>query len=269
MENRISQLGYLNIVRKFFIFWKYLLDNIQSKQFKLILISVKYLLLKKSNSNDLQVCTRLGEFKIRKNTIDFKLINSAYEWFVLKAFRDELKTVDLFIDIGAHIGTYSIVAANNGVKTIAFEPIPTNYHSLENNIKLNKLNHLIKVFEFGLGTTDSVRKFNFNPLKPGASGVNPVKKNAKIIEVEIKKFDNLEIDEITNAKSFLLKVDVEGMELDVLNGMKKFIESAEHLSIIIESKHIGANEIGILLNSIAPFDCKIIDKFNVLARKLN
>ena len=114
MESKIATLGYLNIIRKFFVFWKYLLDNIQNKQWVLIYISMKYLLFKQSNSRDMIVKSNIGKFFIRKNTIDFKLINSAYEWFVIKAFKKEIQDADLFIDIGANIGTYSIIAAKNG-----------------------------------------------------------------------------------------------------------------------------------------------------------
>ncbi len=267
MENIIASLGYLNIFRKFFVFWKYLLDNFRNKQFVLILISIKYLLFKKSNSQDLFVITNLGKFLIRKGTIDFKLVNSAYEWFVVKAFRKELKDADLFIDVGANIGTYSLIAAKNGIKTIAYEPVPNNFDSLIKNIELNELAHLIKPFKFGLGTDDSVIVFNYNPVKPGASGVNLIKKYGTKEKVEIKNFDNLQINELKNVKKVVVKIDVEGMELEVLKGMQTFIKSTKDLCIIIESKHIGDSKIESLLNSITKFNISTIDGFNILAKK--
>lgn len=267
MKYKIAKLGYLNIFRKLFVFWKYLMDNIHNKQFSLIKISIKYLLFKKSNSKNKIVCTNLGKFLIRKGTRDFKLVNSAYEYFVIKIFRKEILKADLFIDVGANIGTYSIIASKAGISTIAFEPIPDNFNSLINNIELNNFASLIKPYKFGLGSDDSIVQFNFNPAKPGASGINVVNKYHQIIKVDIKKFDNLLIDEIRTVKKALVKIDVEGMELDVLNGMKEFIKLTKHLTFIIESKHIGDDKIKTLLNSIAPFNFFEIDGFNILANK--
>lgn len=269
MESKIATLGYLNIIRKFFVFWKYLLDNLQNKQWRLIHTSIKYLFFKQSNSKNMIVKSNIGKFFIRKNTIDFKLVNSAYEWFVIRVFKKEIVDADLFVDIGANIGTYSIIAAKEGLLTIAFEPTLSNFNSLLKNIELNKFKHLIKPFRFGLGTSNTEIEFNINPIKPGASGVNPIKKNGQKEIVTIKKFDELQIEEIKTSKNVLVKIDVEGMELDVLNGMKDFIKSTKHLSIIIESKHIGENKIEALLNTYAQFTISTIDRFNTLAYKTN
>ena len=79
----------------------------------------------------------------------------------------------------------------------------------------------------------------------------------------------MQINEIRTSKNALVKIDVEGMELDVLAGMKDFIKSIDHLCIIIESKHIGENKIDALLNTYAQFNISTIDKFNTLALKTN
>lgn len=59
--------------------------------------------------------------------------------FVLHA----LRSGDLFVDVGANIGSYSILAASTGASVIAFEPVPATFQRLERNIHFNRFFELI------------------------------------------------------------------------------------------------------------------------------
>ena len=66
-----------------------------------------------------------------------------------------LKSGDLFLDIGANVGTYTVLAS--GVckaKTWAFEPDPETVLSLKRNIEINNLQELVTVHELALGATE-------------------------------------------------------------------------------------------------------------------
>lgn len=263
----IKNLSYLNIFRKFFIFLKYLSDNIYNGEFRLIWVSIKYLLTKKSNSRDLEIKTNHGLFFIRKNTIDFKLANSAYEWLVIKKFKSLLPLHDLFIDIGANIGTYSIISAHHKVKCYAFEPVFSNFNSLIHNIKLNKAHKFIDAIMCGLSDKKEVLSFNFDPLKPGATSIFPHKRMGEIIDVQSEIFDELKLIDIEKAKSILIKIDIEGMELKALKGMKRTLSDKKNFSLIIETKHSDEQKIKKLLNKFGSFQFENIDEFNMLATK--
>jgi len=266
--NSFAKLSYLNIFRKFFIFLKYLSDNLSNGEFRLLWISFKYLIVKKTNSTDTVIKTNNGLFYIRKNTIDFKLANSAYEYLVLKKFRSLLSSYNLFIDVGANIGTYSIIAAKKGVKCIAFEPIIANYNSLKKNIQLNHLEELVETVMIGLAEKAANAKFNYDPLKPGASSIHPIKRTSEILNIELKVFDDLNY--VSNATDkILIKIDVEGMELNVLAGMEKLLGIKKDICLIIETKHSGGEEIKKMLNGFGNFRFEIIDEFNMLATKSN
>lgn len=266
--NILAKLSYLNIFRKCFVFYKYLSDNISNGEFRLMMIGLKYIFTKKTNTSDLIVKTNNGLFLIRKNTIDFKLANSAYEISVFKHFNKLLPEHDLFIDIGANIGTYSIVAAKTGLNTLAFEPVKANFESLVKNISLNNLKDLITPYLIGLSDKSGTFKFNYYPLKPGASSIHPLKNKGEQIDVKIEVFDQLNLDQMNTADNILIKIDVEGMEMDVLKGMANFLESDKKISLIIETKHSGEKEIKNLLNKYAPFRFEKIDIFNMLAKKI-
>jgi FkbM family methyltransferase len=66
----------------------------------------------------------------------------------------------LFIDIGANIGYYSLLAASIGIKCIAFEPIQKNYRLFEKSIKQNNFQHLIKLYKIALGEEHKMVEFN-------------------------------------------------------------------------------------------------------------
>ena len=265
--NLFAKLSYLNIFRKFFIFIKYLSDNLANGELSLVWISFKYLIAKKSNSSDKVIKTNIGLFHIRKNTIDFKLANSAYEFMVLKKFQELVTQYNLFIDVGANIGTYSIIAAKQGIRSIAFEPILENFKSFEKNINLNHLNELIKPFNYGLSDKKALTNFYYDPLKPGASGINPIKRKGDMIEVRLKVFDEIVLKEMLEATNIFIKIDVEGMELEAIRGMRKTLNGSKHACLIIETKHAGEQYIKNLLNELGDFQFEKIDEFNMLATK--
>jgi FkbM family methyltransferase len=68
--------------------------------------------------------------------------------FVLHA----LKSNDVFLDVGANIGSYTVLASGVcGARTIAFEPDPKTAEHLRRNIEINALDDLVKVHEVALG----------------------------------------------------------------------------------------------------------------------
>ena len=73
-----------------------------------------------------------------------------------------LREGDLFLDIGANVGSYSVLAG--GVcraRSWAFEPDPKTTAHLERNLKLNCLESLVKIYQCALGPTEGdVRLYN-------------------------------------------------------------------------------------------------------------
>lgn len=63
-----------------------------------------------------------------------------------------LRPDDLFLDIGANVGTYTVMAAGvTGSSVLAFEPIPTTYARLLSNLRVNSLNSRVVALNIGLG----------------------------------------------------------------------------------------------------------------------
>jgi FkbM family methyltransferase len=150
-----------------------------------------------------------------------------------------LQKGDLFVDIGANIGSYTLLASGHiGTKTIAFEPVPSTFEYLNENIKLNKIESLTDLRNLGLSDSKGVLKFT-----AGLDAINhvvyPENQTKNIIEVPVDTLDNSLIGE----NPIMLKIDVEGFETMVIKGASETLKNQYLKAIIIELNGL-ANEFG-------------------------
>ena len=149
--------------------------------------------------------------------------------FLLHFLRED----DLFIDIGANIGSYTLLASNEvGAEAISIEPIPETYKRLKTNLLLNNLDHRVDALNIGLGRKSGVLRFTKSlDSENHVATVNEI----DTIDVEIKKFDDI----ISIQKITLIKIDVEGYETEVLTGMSNALLNPLLKGIIIELNGSG------------------------------
>ena len=227
--------------------------------------SLKLVLLNKPSSKEWKAKSAMGLFRIRSGTTDFQFINYAYE----KRVRDFLKQevaehrLDGFIDIGACIGEYDIWLAGMGVPCVAFEPV--NYKAVQENIRLNNVADKVKLFSCGLGSRQEKVNFNIMSTVTGSSYIDRDSNDEGNIPIE--KLDELIPELGLDLKGQLVvKLDVEGMETEVLEGARNFIAQATNLRIIFE-RYEGDNTVNDKLSSLADFTFERLDQFNYLAIK--
>ena len=139
---------------------------------------------------------------------------------------------DFFLDIGSNCGYYALFIAKTFPSThvIAFEPIKKTYEKLVKNIHLNNLKKQIQTFNFGLSdTNDEVQmrtliKKGF--IQSGGFTVNDknreLKTNETLLKADLKIGD--EVIKYIN-KKLLIKIDVEGHEINVLKGLSRLINN--------------------------------------------
>lgn len=146
-----------------------------------------------------------------------------------------LREGDLFVDIGANIGSYSILAAAAGAKVLAFEPIPKTFEALQKNIRFNGLEDLIDARNMGLGAEVSTLEFT-----AGLDTVNHVVSEAdhgvETISVPVDTLDRC----LGKRQPSVIKIDVEGFETSVLKGAAKALDSQKLLALIVELNGSGA-----------------------------
>ncbi len=168
-----------------------------------------------------------------------------------------LRSNNTFIDVGANIGIYTILASKVvGSKSIAFEPHPFTFKKLIKNINLNSIEGSVKTICKGIGSEIGKKKFsNFVDDKGPLNKISTSLKNENDINIDITTLDT----EININSEYLLKIDVEGYEYDVLRGGKKILQSEKLIGIIIETNSMVEKygykniEIANLINSFGLF----------------
>lgn len=128
-------------------------------------------------------------------------------------------------DIGGNFGWYALHIAKKFPEAIvySFEPIPSTYNHLNENISLNQLKN-IKTFNYGLSDDEGKFNFYYDPeLSVNASLANVSgNENIQAVECTVRKLDN--IPELRDLKTDFIKCDVEGAELLAFKGGENFIK---------------------------------------------
>jgi FkbM family methyltransferase len=136
-----------------------------------------------------------------------------------------LRPNDLFLDVGANIGSYTILAASVcKARAIAFEPDPDTARVLRGNIAINHLSALADVREAALGGAHGQIAFTVG-LGPMNRVAGPGDKSAQVVPIT-------RLDDILDAETpTLIKMDVEGFEEQVLSGASRVLGSPSLLAV--------------------------------------
>lgn len=145
-----------------------------------------------------------------------------------------LRSDDLFLDIGANIGSYTILASSEiGSRTFSFEPVPETFSALKNNVSINNSQSKVSLFNVGVGARNGKLFFTSKNDSINHVVIDPAKYLPdQIIEVPIISIDEILSDK--NSIPVLVKIDVEGFETEVLNGMDDLLSNHGLKAIIIE-----------------------------------
>lgn len=207
------------------------------------------------------------------------LCTTTNEYFMMdKDYEPEIKKIinqgkwKYFINIGCNIWRWAIdIAKNYWYNVLAFEPVPYTYNELRINVILSNLEDKIKMYNIWLWSKNGKMHMEYKPRWCGASHVvedNYTKtENGDIIEVNIKRFDDLKIDNeiITNTK--LIIMDVEWFEYEVIKWMKNTLCNLHNVKIIVEIRDNPNKEGTIKFMKDLWYNVKKIDEADYLFYK--
>lgn len=152
--------------------------------------------------------------------------------FVLHALRSD----DLFIDIGANVGSYTTLAsAVVGARTIAVEPIPETFERLRRNIAINFIQHLVEAHNIGVSSEDGIARFT-----AGLDTVNHVAGEREslsdhLLDVQVRALDRL----VAGKQPTIIKIDVEGFETNVVSGARNTLSEVSLKAVVMELNGSG------------------------------
>lgn len=174
------------------------------------------------------------KIRLDKNTPS---INAQYyfgltDYIEMSFFLDFLESGDLFVDVGAYAGIYSLLAASKDAKVIAFEPIADSMEILKFHLELNGLNSKVECRQLALG-----KKSGMGIMTKSKGQQNRIiDQYSDGLEVNISTLDNevLPIDSVTT-----IKIDAEGFELAILKGGSNLLNNSLVKVVMVEMMELG------------------------------
>ena len=162
-------------------------------------------------------------------------VNEIIEPVETELFKNKIKNGDIVVDIGANIVYFTLLMAklvgNNG-KTFSFEPEPKNFTILSKNVIINNYKNVV-LEKKGVSDYNGTSKFFLSSENTGMHSLHKVDNKGKEIDIDVIKLDDYFIIEGLVDRISMIKIDVEGAELQVLNGMTKILKNGK-LKLLIE-----------------------------------
>jgi len=174
-------------------------------------------------------------------------LNKIYEPEETKLIKNLVKKGDVVLDIGAHVGYYTLILADlvgvNG-KVFAFEADKSNFELLKKNVEINNCNNVIVE---NLAITDKVGQIKLFDVGESSNLTVSDTGNIKFTNVNSISLDEYFKD--YNGKIDFIKMDIEGAEYSVLVGSDKLLNRNKDIKIISEFYPFALN-----LASVSPKD---------------
>ena len=169
------------------------------------------------------------KIKIRVNSTDLMALTNVWMINEYEIEKFKIKKDDIMIDVGAHIGLFSLLASKScfAGKIFSYEPINENFEMLIQNIKSNKLKN---IFPFNLAVsknTSNVKLF----LDKDESAHSIFQKNTSYVTVESISLQKIFDDNDINFCK-ILKLDCEGAEYEIIDSLPdKYFEKIQNMII--------------------------------------
>jgi FkbM family methyltransferase len=151
--------------------------------------------------------------------------------FVLNLLRPN----DHFVDIGANIGSYSILASgHSGAHTIAVEPLPATFARLRRNVRYNDIDDLVTLHNSGIGDSETSLRFT-STLDTVNHVATESDSGTETVEVPVVRMDTL----LRGIEPLCIKIDVEGFEQKVIDGGTSILQTDSLRAVLMELNGSG------------------------------
>jgi FkbM family methyltransferase len=169
-----------------------------------------------------------------QSNIKYYLENGLFESNLIEWCKQLCNNEKVFLDIGAHTGTYSISLSDYCLHVHSFEPQKMTFYSLCGSVALSGKEN-ITCWNYGLGSPEQVGEQTLKIISNDGGGSSLHYNHQPILKEEIIKVKTLDDFNITNIG--FIKMDVEDNELYVLKGALNTIKKNNYPRILFESNN--------------------------------
>jgi FkbM family methyltransferase len=221
----------------------------------------------KNNIANIEIGGNFVKYHVSNNFINLRMQYFFLHEPGLLRLISSFKVDDVFIDIGANIGSFSIVAAmTKKCRVFALEPYSVNYSELLRNISLNGVNNLVQPLRVALSDSTGEGSLSYELEYPGAATQTfdgpdtEAAQNGKFIEqVQGYSLDDLISEGLVDFPNHI-KIDVDGTEHLIIAGMQRALNDPRLRSIRLEiSVEDPRNAAALSTIEAAGFVCKVGD----------
>ena len=173
-------------------------------------------------------------------------INGSFEEFETETLKKIIKEGDVVIDIGANIGYYTLLFAKlvgGKGKVFAFEPDPDNFQLLKKNVEINGYQNVV-LERKALSNKNGKTKLYLCDFNRGAHRIFESELCKKSIEIETVRLDDYFSKLHLNEPISFIKMDTEGSELGVIEGMRSILQENKDMKIMTEFAPFSIKEYG-------------------------
>ena len=188
-------------------------------------------------------------FLLPEVNLDYYWRKGLFECQLMEWAKQFCKSDKIFLDIGAHTGTYAISLATSSREVVAFEPQRSTFYALCGSVVASGYANQITCHQCGLGSEDQVGKQTLKIVSNdgGGSSLLPSERETVIREetVEIRTLDSFNLKDVG-----FIKMDVENNELNVLRGALDTIRESDYPPILFESNDSNPELFGFLREAL-------------------
>jgi FkbM family methyltransferase len=153
---------------------------------------------------------------------------------------------DVFVDVGANIGYFSVLGARQvgaAGRVYAFEPEPRNFALLSHNVALNGFSERVVATAAALGDSDGQATLYLHPDNLGDHQLYPPGPRRQQVSIDVCQGQSFFSDRESRVK--LVKVDTQGTEAQVVEGLMPLLKSSgPELNLIVELTPLSLRDAG-------------------------
>ena len=164
--------------------------------------------------------------------------NGIYNYEQTQFIKKLVKKKHIVLDIGAHIGYFTLIMAKQAKQVHAFEPEARNFQLLKMNLELNKQSN-VKLHNVAVAETNGKTMLHLCEMNRGMHRIYP----SHWCKGGTREVQTVRIDDIIQEADFI-KMDIEGAELGALKGMTKLLKKCD-ITIIMEFLPSSIEEYGV------------------------